>query len=182
MKQELTSFPTPQTGKLSLLVASKSVTNSLMALTAHLALCGQVRIIDGGNRFEGYALARALRRQTADIHTALNRVWLSRAFTCYQMAAMLGKLPKDKTPLIVLDMLSTFLDENIGLPKRQRLLANCLTLLENISRSAPVAIWARQRSAAGKEDPVLLAALMNTAEDIWVLEKPPIPAQQLPLF
>jgi hypothetical protein len=182
MTQGITPFPTPKAGKISLLVAPTAVTPSLMAMIAALSLRGPACVIDGGNRFDGYTLARTLRRQTPNIQGALERVWLSRAFTCYQMVAVLAKLPADGTPVIVLDILATFLDENIHLSKRQNLLERALSFLRRFSRSAPVALWARLRSAPGAEDEQLLASLLEAAHDIWELGAPERPTFQLPLF
>lgn len=173
----------PKTGKISLVVAPRGVIQTLMSMIATLAQRGRVIVVDGGNCFDGYALARALRRSTHQVQTALNQVLLSRAFTCYQMVAMLAELPVDGTPVIVLDMLSTFLDENVHFSKRQRLLANGLNLLRQISTGAPVAIWARTRSSpVGDEDRQLLLPLLETAHDIWELQAPETPVHQLPLF
>lgn len=172
----------PKTGKISLVVAPKTVAPSLMSMLAALALRGRVIAVDGGNCFDGYALARALRRRTYQVQIALKAVQLSRAFTCYQMVALLADLPVDGTPVIVLDMLSTFLDENVGFAKRQRLLDNSLALLRRISQSAPVAVWSRSRSTPNNEGQTLLTPLLEAAHDIWQLETPELPEHQLPLF
>ena len=174
----------PKTGKISLVVAPRGVVQSLMSMMAELALRGRVIVVDGGNCFDGYALARALRRQTHQVQAALKQVWLSRAFTCYQMTAMLAELPINGTPVIVLDMLSTFLDENVNFTKRQRLLDNSLNLLRRISEGAPVAVWARTQTAAvdNSEAAQLLTPLLETAHDIWELQAPEVPIHQLPLF
>ena len=172
----------PKTGKISLVVAPRGVVPSLMSMLATLALRSRVLVIDGGNCFDGYTLARTLRRHTSDIQDALKRVLLSRAFTCYQMVAMLAELPVDGTPVIVLDMLSTFLDENVNLAKRQRLLDTSLNLLRRISAGAPTAVWARTRSTPTGEDQHLLTPLLEAAHDIWELQAPETPTHQLPLF
>jgi len=153
-----------------------------MSMLATLALRGRVLVVDGGNRFDGYALARALRRRTPQVQAALKQVLLSRAFTCYQMAAMLAELPADGTPVIILDMLSTFLDENVRLAKRQRLLKESINLLRRISAGAPVAVWAHTRSSDHNEDQRLLTPLLEAAHDIWELQAPEMPEHQLPLF
>ena len=139
MNKQIISFPVPKTGKISLVVAPKTVIHSLMSMLAVLALRGRVIVVDGGNCFDAYSLARALRRRTHQIQPALKAVQLSRAFTCYQMVAMLAELPVDGTPVIVLDLLSTFLDENVNFSKRQRLLDSSLNLLRQISEGAPLA-------------------------------------------
>jgi hypothetical protein len=183
MNRHITPFPAPTAGKISLVVAPRAVVGSLMSMLTTLSLRGQVIVIDGGNCFDGYALARTLRAQTHQVEAALKQVWLSRAFTCYQMLAMLAELPVDGTPVIVLDMLSTFLDENVNFNKRLRLLDSSLNLLRRISQGAPVAIWARTRSAsANAEDQQLLTPLLEMAHDIWELQTLETPTHQLPLF
>jgi len=147
-------------------------------MLAALAVHHRVIVVDGGNCFDGYALARALRQLTPHVQTALKQVYLSRAFTCYQMIAMLADLPIDGTPVIILDILSTFLDENVKFAKRQHLLYNSLALLKCISETAPVAIWARTRTS----DQQLLTPLFEISHDIWHLQPPEITTHQLPLF
>jgi hypothetical protein len=182
MNQQITTFPIPKTGKISLVAAPKGVAGRLMSMLATLALRGRVIVVDGGNCFDGYALARALRQQTHQVQAALQQIWLSRAFTCYQMVALLGELPVDGTPVIVLDMLATFLDENVNFTKRQRLLDNSLNLLRRISEGAPVAIWARTHTTANSEDQLLLTPLLEHAHDIWKLQTPETLVHQIPLF
>ncbi len=182
MNRQITPFPTPKTGKISLVIAPKTVVPSLMSMLATLALGGEVIVVDGGNCFDGYALARALRRRTHHVQAALKAIKLSRVFTCYQMAAMLTELPVDGTPVIVLDMLSTFMDENLSFAKRQRLLNHSLALLRRISQGAPVAVWSRSHSTPSDEGQSLLTPLLDAAHDIWELETPELPEHQLPLF
>lgn len=183
MDRQIITFPVPQTGKISLVVAPRAVIERLMTMLATLALRGRVLVVDGGNCFDAYTLARNLRGQTHQVEAALKQVWLSRAFTCYQMVAMLAELPVDGTPVIVLDMLSTFLDENVNFNKRLRLLESSLNLLRRISQGAPVAVWARTRmTSVNDEDQRLLAPLLETARDIWELQAPEMPEHQLPLF
>lgn len=182
MNRQITTFPMPKTGKISLVVAPRGVLQSLMSMLASLALRGRVIVVDGGNCFDGYALARALRRHTHQVQAGLKQVWLSRAFTCYQMVAMLAELPINGTPVIVLDMLSTFLDENVNFTKRQRLLDNSLNLLRRISQGAPVAVWARSRPSDNTEAQQLLTPLLEASHDIWELQAQETPEHQLPLF
>ena len=180
--QELTVLPTPKTGKISLVIAPRQVAPQMMTMLATLALRGRVVVVDGGNRFDGYALARELRRHTTQVQDALKRILLSRAFTCYQTMALLAKLPADGTPVVALDLLATFRDENVNWGKRQRLLESSLNLLKRISANAPVAVWACTHSPPLEEDPLLLTALLEIAHDIWKLQELETPTHQLPLF
>ena len=172
----------PTAGQVSLLIAPSATIAILMEMTAELATKSQVTVVDGGNRFDGYGLARALRRRTSSIPDALQNVLLSRTFTCYQMAVLLENFAQGTLPIIVLDLLSTFLDENVRLQTRQDLLGQCLMHLQRLSQTAAVVVWVRKRSLPGLEDAGLLEMVTESAQNIWRLEAPQPEAQQLPLF
>ena len=178
----LTTIPAPQPGKISLVVAPRGVAVKMMTMLATLALHGEVLAIDGGNRFDGYTLSRELRKRTVEVHSALNRISLSRIFTCYQMTATLEQLPPDGTPLVILDLLGTFFDENVAFSKRRRLLNGSLTQIQQIATRAPVALWVRTRSNPSDEDKKLLTLVLEIASDLWELQAPGITDYQLPLF
>ncbi len=176
-------LPAPQRGKILVVAAPRGVRSTMMTMLATLALQSrQVMVVDGGNVFDGYTLARELRQQTIQVHDALKRVMLSRVFTCYQMGVTLSQLPLDGTPVVVLDLLGTFFDENLSFKKRQRLLYQSLGDLRRIGAMAPVAIWVKTRSISGDEDQHFLRPVLGIASDIWELHKMTIPDYQLPLF
>jgi len=110
----------------------------IAALTAELALCGAVTVLDGGNRFPAYQTARMLRRRTANILPTARRIFLRRAFTCYQMLALLESTPALHQPYLILDLLGTFQDENVSTAEVNRLLDRCLVQLERLRLEAPV--------------------------------------------
>ena len=113
---------TPAVG-LILIAAPRAIRRALVtSLTVQLALVGSLRVLDGGNSFDGLKLARELRRHTRSYHAALNRVQVARAFTCYQMLTLLADTPPLGIPTLVMDPLESFYDENIDLSERQRLL------------------------------------------------------------
>ena len=51
----------------------------MLDLAAQLAAHGPLRVLDGGNQFNVYPVARAIRRRTSDLNAALQRIVLSRA-------------------------------------------------------------------------------------------------------
>jgi len=153
-----------------------------MEMTAQMAIQSRLLVLDGGNRFDGYGLARALRKRTAALDAALQNVLLSRVFTCYQMKAFLSEIGHTTMPILVLDILSTFLDENVKLPARQDLLADCLLYLQRLSQSAPVILWVRKRSLPGIEDEGLLDQVLAASQKTWQFENPGPIARQMALF
>jgi len=141
----------------------------LLELAASLALRGPLLVLDGGNHFNGYILSKAIRREGAAVIPVLQRIQVARAFTCYQMAAMLSDLPVSTTPLLVLDLLSTFHDESVPLHDRTRLLASCLPELKRLCSAAPVLVSARPG------EPELAELLAKSADEIWHIEQPATP-------
>jgi len=172
----------PNSGQISLLIAPAVTIAILMEMTAQMAMQSRLLVLDGGNRFDGYGLARALRKRTAALDAALQNVLLSRVFTCYQMKSFLSEIDHTTMPILVLDILSTFLDENVKLPARQDLLADCLLYLQRLSQSAPVILWVRKRSLPGIEDEGLLDQVLAASQKTWQIEKPGPSARQMALF
>jgi hypothetical protein len=134
-------------GKCCLLLATRRHAAEIFAhLAAQQALRGPVKLLDGGNSLDVYRLARELRSETADLDQALMRITTARAFTCYQMTTLLSNAliwqGRSTQPVLVLNLLDTFGDENVRLEERQRLLAECLHHLQRLSIHAPVAVSA----------------------------------------
>ena len=91
-----------------------------------------VRILDGGNRFNAYTVARAARGQPE----VLKRITVARAFTCYQVRSLLESTPAIPVPFVVLDLLSTFYDESVQVGERKRLLRACTMHMERLAGAA----------------------------------------------
>lgn len=130
-----TSF---STGMCVLVCSRHTVGEAATRLLTELALRGKVLVMDGGNRLQAYPLARALRERTTRIDLLGQRVLIRRAFTAYQMLALLESAPADSLPVVVLDPLATFYDETLAIPPARRLLQRCLQQVERLRKSASV--------------------------------------------
>jgi hypothetical protein len=168
----------PLTNRLLVLTAPHAANDVMIELAARLSLAGELRVLDGGNRFNVYPLARIIRRYTSELTGALARISLMRAFTCYQAATMLAEMAADNHPLLVLDLLSTFYDENVSLEESRRLLTGCIPHLQRLSRLAPVVVSAKPPAFLCAERAVLVEALQAAAGGAWQLEA--LPAPQAP--
>jgi hypothetical protein len=82
----------PPGNQVMLVVAPHAANPLMLELAARLAVEQPLRVLDGGNRFNVYPVAKAVRRCTARLEEALGRIILSRAFTCYQLQALLDML------------------------------------------------------------------------------------------
>jgi hypothetical protein len=173
-------IPSPISGQIMLLLTPDSTASALFEMVARLALQGPLYVLDGGNTFQGYPLARALRRYTPDIAGIMQRVLLSRAFTCYQMAALCTEEKFAPHPILVLDFLATFYDQGVRVAERRRLLKICLRQLALLSRGTPVVIWVRQRAAIPEEALGFLDIVQAAAGLIWRPERALLAVEEKP--
>ncbi len=165
----------PLSNRLMVLTAPHAASKLKLELAARLSLNGELRVLDGGNRFNVYPVARAARRHTHDLNAALARIRLARAFTCYQMLAMLAETPADGLPVLVIDLLATFYDDNVRLAESERLLGQCIPHLQRLSRFAPVVVSAKPPTPLCAEKIVLAQALQAASNAAWQLETLPAP-------
>jgi len=170
-------IPAASPGELILLEAPRTaLKQALLPLVARLAPGSALRILDCGNCFNVYVVARELRRHTTGVQEALERIHVSRAFACYQAAALLAETTAEMLsgtlPTIVLDLLSTFADENVGEAERRRLLAGCVHHLLRLKHGAAVTVSVSLHSVL---DASWLVGLEEAADRIWRLEPELLP-------
>lgn len=169
--------------RMTLIIAPHAGMPLMVETAARLALNGSVRVLDGGNRFNVYPVAQAVRRITPRLEETLSHISLSRAFTCYQMLTLLEETTAQPVATLVLDLLSTFLDENVTLVESRRLLQLGVTHLERLSRTAPVVVSVKPLLALSAERQPLLDLLKEAASDTLQLEAPrPQPPAALTLW
>jgi hypothetical protein len=168
----------PHGPSLQLLIAPPTFQREAsLQFIAELAQRGPVQVLDGGNRFDVLGLNRELRRRDLPLYTALERVQIARAFTCYQMTTLLEGHPRNRVPTLVLNLLTTFQDENAALSERLRLLEICLHNLRKWARQTAVLTVLHPQPA---EEPFLIR-VREAVDQVWVFETP-LPARQLTLL
>lgn len=151
---------------------------SILELIARFALLYPVQVIVGGNRFDAHQLARIIRRHTVQLDPTLERIHQARPFTCFQVLSLLAKTPPT-TPLIALDLLTTFYDENISDSESIRLAGITASHLQRLGRQAPVLITLRPPVTA--TCPSLIKLIQNIADQLYIYD-PPEEIIQPPLF
>ena len=81
------------------LVGPHAASTAMLTFAARLAVHAPLRVLDGGNQFNAREVARLLRSQNApDVYAALERIRVARAFTCYQMLALLEQTLRSLIP------------------------------------------------------------------------------------
>ncbi len=159
----------------------------MLVLSARLAHRGALQVLDAGNQFNAYEVARSLRQEGAEgFQQALERIRVARAFTPYQLLALLEATPglgqaRPSVPTLVLDLLNTFYDENLPQPERRRLLVRCLAELRRLSQAAVVVVSVRPTPPV-QEDPLGLVDMVKEASDEVLLFEEMAPAVQPRLF
>ncbi len=155
----------------------------VLDLAARLALLGPLYILDCGNRGNMHVVAKSLRTHTHDPASALNNIRLSRAFTCYQVKTLVKKVPlTSSAPVLILDLLSTFLDESVRAQESSVLFTETMNYIEALSRATPVLVTAKPFTALSAPRLGLLSELRQRANRIWE-EMPmqtPLKANQQP--
>jgi hypothetical protein len=160
----------------------------MLVLSARLAHRGTLQVLDAGNQFNAYEVARSLRQEGAEgFQQALERIRVARAFTPYQLLALLeatstsANRAQPSAPTLVLDLLNTFYDENLPQPERRRLLVRCMAELRRLSQAAVVVVSVRPTPPV-QEDPLRLVEMVKEASDEVLLFEEMAPAVQPRLF
>ena len=140
-------LPSLNTGSFVVVCAPSAASGQVSALAASLALRGSVTVLDGGNRFRPYEVARLLRQSTPEVHRYAGRIFIRRAFTCDQVLALLENTPALPQPYLILDLLGTFYDEHVPLRESTRLLDTCLRLLHPFTPYVTEELWGHLKRA-----------------------------------
>ena len=126
----LNEFKATPPGKLFCLHGDRSVFRLSLYAASHALLAGRpIVLVDGTNRFDVYYIAEFARRVTShrfitqpvQPEQLLRNIYISRAFTCYQMEATitqrLGSFlhKKQSSVAIIFGLLDTFYDEQAPL-------------------------------------------------------------------
>lgn len=143
----------------------------MLDLTARLSLDGPLYLLDCGNRSNMYRVAKTLRTLTNDPVAVLKNIRLSRAFTCYQVVALLEKLAHSGeaagVPVLVLDLLATFMDESVKADESRMLFDIAMQRLQQLSRTAPVVVSAKPLLSISSPRLGLLEQLKSQAFEVW---------------
>ena len=165
-------------GKWGLLILPRSMRTEILVGLGRMAERGPLLVLDGGNRFNAYIVSRAVRGR----REVLERIQISRAFTCYQMVSLLEGLPETNVSVVCLDFLATFFDESLPSRERQRLLYSCLPHFARLGKSASLIVNVFPPKMLLPETAAFLEILQKNAGNVWAAELPPPPPEPLRLF
>ena len=146
-------FPGFATGDFALLYGSHAVTSiaSLLCIRAQLppqlgGLGSNTVFIDGANTFRLYHITRLARLHQLDPKQALDRIYISRAFTAYQMTSLILRKLEDAVKncdsklVIVSDIAAMFLDKDVEDEEAKRIYSQVTTRLSSFARENQVIV------------------------------------------
>ena len=148
-------FPGFAVGDFAVLHGSSSLVSlaSLLCVRAQLpvqfgGLGSNVVFVDGGNTFQHYHVTRLARLLGLDPKHTLERIYISRAFTAYQMTALvLEKLREtirryDAKLAVISDIAGFFLDKNIAESEARRVYNQVAAYLSNFAKENQIILIA----------------------------------------
>jgi hypothetical protein len=148
--------------------------HQLLTAAAHVAQSGPLTVLDCGRQYDSTIVARAARGR-ADV---IDRIHIQRAFTCGEVARLIQSNSASQVPVLVLDILSTFQDENVSLHLRRFLLEQSIQHLQQLNRGAGLAVSVHPHSDS-PETLFLLECLRSAATQVLTYELP-VPTQFQP--
>jgi hypothetical protein len=163
-----------------LLSGSHAATEAIFPIIARLSTESKIMVLDCGNRFNVFPLAREIRKITPKVTTSLKNISIARAFTCYQVVALLSSLAILPDYAIVLDLLSTFYDENVPVVERKRLLLESIVHLRRLSVPSPVLVTTKPLASVREPARVELEnILLSSAGASYQIQKPELKAADI---
>lgn len=138
-----------------------------------------VIVLDGANRFNPYMVSSLAKKVSIPPEKLLKQIRIARAFTCYQMAALMKEKlasllreeetisPFKKPWVILLGPIATFLDEDVPEREAQCLFERSLRKLEGMSgRGIPFLIFQPSVPSHSKRAS-LMRSLLQFSDLVW---------------
>jgi hypothetical protein len=181
---------------LDLILVHGAPAASVTYLALYMAFAGVIRrmpivFLDGGNSFDPYLISKLSRHSQIRPEELLSRIYISRAFTCHQMQALVvdrldAALRKYSTSVVIVSgLLDTFFDEAVPFGEAYGLLkiaaAELVRLAGNgahILLACPdthLPLAARQKAFTGllkKSSSKVIRCENADMESRFILEKP----------
>ncbi len=148
-------FPGFAPGDFAVVYGSPSVVSltSMLCVRAQLpsqlgGLSSSVVFIDGGNTFRLYQVSRLAQLHHLDPKQALDQIYLSRAFTAYQMTSLIMERLKEAVEkynaklVIISDIAGLFTDKDIPDEEATQVFNQVIAYLQNFAREKQIILVA----------------------------------------
>ena len=138
----------------------------------------EVIVLDGANHFDPYMASSFARKALIPPEKLLKRIRIARAFTCYQMATLVGEkltclfsqegvnVQTEKRWVILLGPISTFLDEDVPEREVRPLFERSLKKIEEMAvRGIPFLLF--QSNGFDSKRVYLIRRLLQFSNVVW---------------
>jgi hypothetical protein len=166
-------FPGFAPGDFAVLYGSPSVISltSLLCIRAQLpvqlgGLGSNVVFIDGGNTFRLYKIARLAQLHQLNPREVLERIFISRAFTAYQLTSLiLDKLEEtikncNAKLVVISDIAGFFLDNDVPHEEAQRIYSQIISYLSSFAKKHQIILIATYLPYSGNKRNSLLQEMI----------------------
>ena len=179
---ELIKFTIDRTQKrgLTLILTQDRARESKTNLITNLILNSPLFVISGDEWLPSFVLPRMIRGRTTEIKEIMGRLHTVRASTCYRLFDSLAATPSKGEPILIMDFLHTFYDEDILLRTRLFKLRECCRELMRLAFYRPVVVMTQARE--GEDYEKFIPALYPLADKTFTLEQEIEPITQPALF
>jgi hypothetical protein len=162
------------TSGMSILFFGESMSRLSDYIIGQLAIQGRpITLIDAANSFDPYLIARIGRHRKTDPRILLERIRLSRVFTCHQLVTLLGEtLPQlsQGGPLFINGPCNLFYDEQVPLNERRQLFERVAQSLAPLSKNGQ-GLYLFQRPMAGQVKNLFLGRVLGKYVQLVILVK-----------
>lgn len=168
-------------GKLYCLHGAGSVFRMSLSAAAHVLLSGvPITLVDGTNHFDVYYIAEFARRMASSggpsPEELLNNIFVSRAFTCYQMEAVITErlpafvLKKSSPVAIIFGLLDTFYDEQASLSDVRAGVRRIIGALHQLKQAKiSVLLASLDVKPASKERSALFPQVCSAMDEVYAV-------------
>lgn len=171
-------FTAAPPGKLYLLYGDPVVFRFALALASHALLCrASIAVVDGCNRFDAHSIARFAREHGCSPDRFLNRIFVSRGFTCYQMEAVVNDrlLPFLRriggNTAMIFGLLDTLYDEQAPLREVHSILRRMVVRLHDMkSEGISLLLASRRWNVPDRERNALFPVLQSGMDTVCRVE------------
>jgi hypothetical protein len=165
---------------LILVITQDQARQSKLNLIGSLIMKGPLFVVSGDEWLPAFLLPQMIRMQTTEVKATIDRLRTVRASTCYRLFDSLANITSTGEPILVMDFLHTFYDDDIPLRTRLFRLRECCRELKRLAFYRPVLVLIRE--AEGEEYEKFVPALLPLADAVFHLEPEPKQIRQPALF
>jgi hypothetical protein len=166
--------------RMTIILTADKARSGITQLIPNVILLSPLFVIAGSEWLPAFTLPRLVREKTPQVKSVLSRLYTARASTCYRLLDSLASTASVGEPILIVDFLHTFYDEDIPYPVRVYKLRKCCDELNRLAFYRPVIVITQQMQCEKHEG--FSQILCSVAKQTLYLESEPEQIPQPALF